>query len=72
MSRAGVGIVIDKLFADETVRTQFAIDRAETIAALCLQDVDLSAEEIELFFRTDPGLWFVGDGLRGEWNVVFH
>lgn len=32
MSRAGLGMVIEKLLIDERVRVRFALDRIETIA----------------------------------------
>ena len=34
MSRSIVGIVIDKLLADEDLRIRFALDRVETVADL--------------------------------------
>ena len=34
MSRAGVGMVIEKLLSDESLRSRFAVDRMETIAEL--------------------------------------
>ena len=66
MSRAGVGRVIEKLFADEGLRIRFALDRMETIAELCLRGFELTRDEIDLFNRTDARLWFLGDQVRGE------
>ena len=37
MSRAGVGMVIEKLLTDERLRIRFALDRMETIAELWLR-----------------------------------
>ena len=66
MSRAGVGMVIEKLLTDENLRIRFALDRMETIAELYLRGFDLSSDEIDLFCRADAGLWFLGDdGERG-------
>jgi hypothetical protein len=60
MSQHTVGIVIDRLLTDTDLRTRFAIDRIETMAELCLGGFDLTPDEIELFCRTDPRLWFWG------------
>ena len=65
MSRAGVGMVIDKLLTDERLRIGFAVDRMETIAELCLRGAELTREEVDLFDRTDARLWFLGDQVRG-------
>jgi len=67
MSRAGVGMVIEKLLTDERLRVDFALDRMETIAELCLSGFELTRDEIDLISRTDAGLWFLGDQVRGEW-----
>ena len=68
MSRAGVGIVIDKLLTDEDLRIQFALDRFETVAELCLLGAELTRDEIDLLCRTDDRLWFVGDQVQAEWQ----
>ena len=68
MSRAGVGMVIEKLLTDENLRVRFALDRIETIAELCLRGFELTRDEIDLFCRTDARLWFLGDQVRGEWQ----
>jgi hypothetical protein len=68
MSRADVGVVIDKLLTDEDLRIRFALDWIETVAELCLQGVELTCDEIDLFCRTDARLWFVGDRVRAEWQ----
>jgi hypothetical protein len=66
MSRAGVGMVIENLLTDEKLRIRFALDRMETVAELFLRGFDLSQDDIDLFFRTDAGLWFLDDTVRGE------
>ena len=68
MSRAGVGIVIDKLLTDEDLRIRFALDRFEAVAELYLLGAELTRDEIDLFCRTDSHLWFVGDWVRAEWQ----
>ena len=66
MSRAGVGMVVEKLLTDESLRIRFALDRMETVAELFLQGFDLTRGEIELFCRTDPRVWFLGEMVSGE------
>ena len=66
MSRAGVGMVIEKLLTDQDLRIRFALDRMETVAELFLGGCDLSQDEIELFSRAGAGLWFLGEAVRGE------
>jgi hypothetical protein len=66
MSQTGVGQVVEQLLTDENLRIQFALDRIETVANLCLRGFDLSREDIDLFCRTDARLWFFGDMARGE------
>jgi hypothetical protein len=68
MSRPGVGMVIEKLVSVESVRIRFALDPMETLAELCLRGVELTRDEVELFCRTDARLWFLEDGLAGEWQ----
>ena len=65
MSRAIVGMVIDKLLTDENLRLRFALDRVETVAELCLRGVDLTGDEIDLLCRTDAGVWFLRSAVRG-------
>ena len=67
MSRAGVGLVVEKLLTDERLRIRFALDRMETIAELCLRGLELTRDEIDLINRTDARLWFLGDQVIGEW-----
>ena len=68
MSRAAVGMVIDKLLTDKNLRIRFALDRTATVAELFLRGFDLSPDEIDLFCRTDAHLWFLGDHVRREWQ----
>jgi hypothetical protein len=65
MSRAIVGMVIDKLLTDENLRIRFAIDRMETVAELCLRGFDLTRDEIDLLCRTDAGVWFLRSAVSG-------
>ena len=66
MSRAVVGIVVEKLLADQNLRIRLALDPWETIADLLLQGFDLTGDEIDLFCRTDPRVWFLGEMGSGE------
>jgi hypothetical protein len=65
MSRASVGMVIDKLLTDEHLRIRFAVDPIETVADLFLRGFDLTRDEIDLLCRTDAGVWFLGSAVRG-------
>ena len=65
MSRASVGMVIDKLLTDENLRIRFVLDRLETVAELCLRGFDLTRDEIDLLCRTDAGVWFLRSALSG-------
>ena len=65
MSRAGVGMVIEKLLTDENLRIRFALDPMDTVAELFLRGFDLTRDEIDLFCRTDAGLWFLRSAVRG-------
>jgi len=66
MSRAGVGMVIEKLVTDENLRIRFAVDRIDTVAEIFLRGFDLSQDELDLFCRTDAGLWFLSELAIGE------
>jgi hypothetical protein len=66
VSRAGVGIVIDRPLTDESLRIRFALDRIDSVAQLCLGGVELTRDEIDLFCRTDARLWFLSDAGTGE------
>jgi hypothetical protein len=66
MSRTSVGIVVEKLLTDESLRIRLALDPMETVAELMLQGFDLSGDEIDLFCRTDPRMWFLGEMVTGE------
>ena len=68
MSRAGVGMVVEKLLTDERLRMRFALDRIGAIAELCLRGFELTRDEIDLVSLTDARLWFLGDQVRGEWQ----
>jgi len=65
MSRAIVGMVIDKLLTDEDLRIRFALDRVETVIDLCLRGFDLTRDEIDLLCRTDAGVWFLRSAVTG-------
>ena len=65
MSRASVGMVIDKLLTDESLRIRLRLIRMETVAELCLRGFDLTRDEIDLLCRTDAGVWFLRSAVRG-------
>ena len=60
MSHQMVGIVIHSLLTDDELRESFTVDPMETIAALALRGFELTADEIEVFLRTDAQLWSWG------------
>jgi hypothetical protein len=66
MSRANVGMVVEKLLTDEDLRVRFALDPIDTIADLFLRGFDLTRDEIDLFCRTDAGLWFLRSARRDQ------
>jgi hypothetical protein len=66
MSRAGVGLVIERLFTDRDLRIRFALDPIETVAELFLRGFELTRDEIDLLYRTDAGLWFRTDNTGAE------
>jgi hypothetical protein len=66
MSRAVVGMVVEKLLTDENLRIRFALARIDTVAELLLQGFDLTSDEIDLLFQTDPRVWFLGAMVSGE------
>jgi hypothetical protein len=58
MSRARVGLIIEKLLTDESLRTLFALDRLGAIARLCSGGFVLTGDEIELFCIADFSSFF--------------
>jgi hypothetical protein len=66
MSRAAVGLVVEELLNEVSLRVQFALDPVETVAELFLRGFDLTRDEIDLFCRTDAGLWFLRSALRNQ------
>jgi hypothetical protein len=58
-------MVVTRLLTDETLRIRFALDPMETVAELLLRGFDLTRDEIDLFCRTDAGLWFLRSAVRG-------
>jgi hypothetical protein len=56
LSQRMVGIVIDRLLADEDLRVRFALDRIETMAELSFRGFELTPEEIDVFVRTNARL----------------
>jgi hypothetical protein len=51
-------MVIEKLLTDEDLRVRFAVDPIETVAELFLRGFELTRDEVDLFCRTDAGVWF--------------
>lgn len=66
MSQRIVGNVIERLLGDEDLRVRFALDRIEALAELSVRGFLLTPEEIDVFIRTDPRLWFWSHTLVGD------
>ena len=66
MSRAAVGMAVENLLTDETLRIRFAVDPMATVAELFLCGLDLTRDEVDLLCRTDPSLWFLRSALKGQ------
>jgi hypothetical protein len=66
MSRQSVGHVIHYLLTDEELRTRFAINPVDAIADLMCRGCELTAEEVEVFVRTDAQLWFWNSDVVGD------
>ena len=66
MSQQMVGIVINRLLHDEDLRSRFAIDRIEALAALSLLGLELTPDEFDVFFQTDPQVWCWGSAVMGD------
>ena len=57
MSQQFVADAIHHLLTDEDLRARFAINPVDTIADLMCLGCELTAEEVEVFVRTDARLW---------------
>lgn len=66
MSQRRIGVVIDRLLADRDFRVRFANNPIDTLAELCFVGIELTADEIDLFCRTDWRLWFWGSTFVGN------
>ena len=69
MSLRTVGIVMDRLLADESFRLRFGEDPVETVGEVLAHGVELTPNEIDLFVQSDAQMWFwidrrVGDRLH--------
>ena len=65
MSQANVGMVVDELLTNESLRIRFALNPVETVIELCLRGFDLTRDEIALLCRTDAGVWFLRSAVSG-------
>jgi hypothetical protein len=66
MSRRTVGLVIERLLADEDLRIQFAMDPVEALAQIHRPGIELTPDEIDAFLQTDARIWFGSDDLFGR------
>jgi hypothetical protein len=58
MSQRTVGIVINRLLGDESLRLRFEEDPVETVGELLAHGVELTPNEIDLFVQSDAQMWF--------------
>jgi hypothetical protein len=56
MSQQMVGIVMNRLLADEDLRIRFIIEPVETLADLHARGFELTPREIDLFIQTNTWL----------------
>jgi len=61
-----VGFVVHRLLTDEDLRVRFALDRIEALTAISFEGGELTPDEIDLFYSTDPRLWFWGKAVVGD------
>jgi hypothetical protein len=61
MSHHTIGIVMDRLLSDESLRRRFAFDRIEAVGELQAHGVELTPGEIDLFVEADVQMWFWND-----------
>jgi hypothetical protein len=66
MSQRTVGIVMDRLLADESLRLRFEEDPVETVGELLACGVELTPNEIDLFVQADAQMWFWIDRRVGD------
>jgi hypothetical protein len=66
MSQQTVRIVVNRLLRDEDLRVRFALDRVEALTALSVLGLALTPEELDVFFQTDPRIWFWGSAVMGD------
>ena len=65
MSQTCVGLAVETLLTDESLRIRFALDPMETVVELFLRGLELTRDEIDLFCRTDAGVWFLRSAISG-------
>ena len=58
MSQLRVGMVMDRLLADEAVRRRFVTDPIGTLGELHDHGLELTPSEIDLFIESDVLIWF--------------
>ena len=61
MSRQTVGVTIDRLLSDEEFREGFLSYPFDTVAALHLEGVELTPDEIRALVQADVSTWLCGE-----------
>jgi hypothetical protein len=54
------------LLENDWLRVRFAFDRIATLADLAGRGIELTPEEVDLFVRADPRVWFWSTGKDGD------
>ncbi|MEO8256543.1 MAG: hypothetical protein ABI868_04275 [Acidobacteriota bacterium] len=66
MSQRTVGIVINRLLADESLRLRLEEDPVEAVGELLAHGVELTPDEIDLFVQSDAQMWVWIDQRVGD------
>ena len=66
MSQLTVGMVMERLLTDETLRLRFALDPIGRLGELHDHGLELTPNEIDLFIESDIRVWFWIDRRVGD------
>ena len=65
MPRRTVTAAIEMLLASDWLRVRFAIDRVAALAEIGDRGIELTPDELDLFVRADPRVWFSATWVHG-------
>ena len=66
MSAYTIGMVMDRLLTDESLRLRLAVDRVEVLGELPAHGLKLTPSEIDLFIKSDMRMWTWAEGRKGN------